>query len=66
MMATHADRFMAAEVPENEMRTFAQRHNLNLFRTENVNVQGMGDILNFFMNTLTSSFLWNRIVSRLC
>jgi len=43
MMATHADRFMASEVPENEMRTFAQRNNLNLFRTENVNVQVRND-----------------------
>ena len=43
MMATHADRFMAAEVPENEMRTFASRNNMNLFRTENVNLQVRND-----------------------
>merc|ERR1712212_1212497 len=36
-MATHADRFMAAEVPETEMRNFATRNNLNLFRTSNIN-----------------------------
>ena len=28
---------MAAEVPESEVRTFANRNNMNLFRTSNVN-----------------------------
>lgn len=36
-LATHADRYMAAEVPESEVRTFANRNNMNLFRTSNIN-----------------------------
>ena len=36
-MATHADRYMAAEVPESEVRTFSQKNNFNLFRTANIN-----------------------------
>lgn len=36
-LATHADRYMAAEVPESEVRNFANRNNMNLFRTSNVN-----------------------------
>ena len=36
-MATHADRYLAAEVPESEVRSFSQKYNFNLFRTENVN-----------------------------
>ena len=28
---------MAAEVPESEVRTFANRNNMNLFRTSNIN-----------------------------
>ena len=70
-LATHADRYMAAEVPESEVRTFANRNNMNLFRTSNINenvrsnntIDGASSIKEFVI-TLEHRFFLDKIIVR--
>ena len=63
---------MAAEVPESEVRTFANRNNMNLFRTSNINenvrsnntIDGASSIKEFVMTL--EHFLDKIIVRHTC
>ena len=65
---------MAAEVPESEVRTFANRNNMNLFRTSNINenvrsnntIDGASSIKEFVITLEQRLFLDKIIVMHTC